>query len=1059
MSFRTSGAPKPPRVFGLALGFVLTLSATLVRPGHAQAPRAEGGEASKASLARYVPRRDLIAYLEFDGLDAHADVWKKTAAYKLLNDTKLGALLEDLAGQGLELVPQSTPPDKQVKPAMVIDLIKYAARYGGAWGAWNHGGKPQNVGIVLVARRGDRPDVRRLLEAAAGRNFAKAGQEGADRAPVQKSGRTFYPIDKEGGWWFENGDLVLSNRPDDVIDVLDGKRPNAVDHALRLTLTQARDGFQPVAAGFVDITGLPPMPPEAAQLGLDGLRRIELQWGFQDDALLAVLGVVAPAPRRGILALLDQPTFHIRSLPPLPAGLTGFTVLSIDLAKTYDQIIGLIKESNPQGADGFDQLEEMIRQRFGFDLRKDLLAGLGPKLSFYAQAPGADVVANPAMAMFGQFTGLTISSQVHGDSMAKVIDPLVTTINLIIQSQRAAARRGQPVPNAGTIAFRKQDGPRPTYVLELPRGALPPPIMAMFQPTLQLGTDQLVFAATTASAQHAIDLSGAPAERLWKPTGAFVPMARRLPEELIFLNVSDPRDAMPAMIEGLPTLLGQMNLLLPAVQAARGAARRAQCTNNLKQIFLGMIQYHDIHNAFPKPTITDKDGKPLLSWRVAILPFIEQGALYNRFKLDEPWDSPHNRELIKEMPPVYSCPERVGSEPGTTNYRVFTGPGALFEKGKGTAIADLTDGLSNTLLAVEAKEAVPWTKPDAELTFDPAAVASLSGAGSPHAGGFNVVFTDGSVRFIPNSINAKLFRNLVTFHGGEIVDLSQIPQPPRPGGQAGAGGSLHVKPDLIPQADALRRLLFPASLAIATDANGVRIVSRGAFPSISSPAASGVLIGLMLPAVQAAREAARRAQCVNNLKQMALAIQNYESANNAFPKPAITDKDGKPLLSWRVAILPFIEQGALYNRFKLDEPWDSPHNRELIKEMPQTFACPSRANVEPGTTTYRVFVGPGALFEEGKDTTLANITDGTTNTIMISESSEAVPWTKPDAELKFDPAANPSLFGAGSSHPGGFNTAFADGTVRFIANAVNLNVFKALITRAGGEVVNRGVFP
>ncbi len=391
MSFRTkkSSLPRWPRILGLALGLVVAMSAVWIQTAHAQAPRAEGGDA-KASLARYVPRQDLVAYLEFDGLDAHADAWKNSAAYKLLNDTKLGALLEDLAGQGLELVQQSTPPDRQVKPATVIDLVKHVAKYGGVFAVWIKfaADAPQNGGFVYVARRGDRPDVNRMLEAAVRRDF-RGGPAGADRPPVQKSGRTYHPLDQENGWWFEKGDLVVSNRPDDVIDVLDGKRPNAVDHPLRIALTKARDGFQPVAAGFVDISALP-MPPQAAQLGLDGLKRIELQWGFQDDALLAVLGVVAPAPRRGILALLDQPTFDIRSLPPLPAGLTGFTVLSIDLAKTYNQIIGMAKEANPQGADGFDQLEGVIRQRFGIDLRQDLLANLGPKLSFYAQAPSAD---------------------------------------------------------------------------------------------------------------------------------------------------------------------------------------------------------------------------------------------------------------------------------------------------------------------------------------------------------------------------------------------------------------------------------------------------------------------------------------------------------------------------------------------------------------------------------------------------------------------------------------------------------------------------------------------
>ena len=83
----------------------------------------------------------------------------------------------------------------------------------------------------------------------------------------------------------------------------------------------------------------------------------------------------------------------------------------------------------------------------------------------------------------------------------------------------------------------------------------------------------------------------------------------------------------------------------------------------------------------------------------------------------------------------------------------------------------------------------------------------------------------------------------------------------------------------------------------------------------------GVLIGLLLAAVQRVREAANQTACRNNLKQIGLAMHNYHSVNNAFPMPAIVDKDGKPLLSWRVAILPFIERGELYNKFHTDEPW------------------------------------------------------------------------------------------------------------------------------------------
>jgi hypothetical protein len=269
--------------------------------------------------------------------------------------------------------------------------------------------------------------------------------------------------------------------------------------------------------------------------------------------------------------------------------------------------------------------------------------------------------------------------------------------------------------------------------------------------------------------------------------------------------------------------------------------------------------------------------------------------------------------------------------------------------------------------------------------------------------------------------------------------------------------SLRLDPDMVPPAEELDRLLFPSSTTLVVDRGGATLTHREAIPTLTSPAAAGAVVALLLPALGSSREAARRAQCVNNLKQIALAMHNYHSANNAFPRPVILDEKGKPLLSWRVAILPYIEQQELYKKFKLDEPWDSPHNKALLKEMPLTYTCPSRTQVVPFTTTYRVFVGNGALFEKDQDIGVADVTDGTSNTLMVAEAKEAVPWTKPD-DLLFDPAAAPSLHGAGSPHPGGFNASIADGSVRFIKTTINLNVFRAVITRAAGEVIGAGAF-
>ncbi|MDR3632455.1 MAG: DUF1559 domain-containing protein [Isosphaeraceae bacterium] len=218
---------------------------------------------------------------------------------------------------------------------------------------------------------------------------------------------------------------------------------------------------------------------------------------------------------------------------------------------------------------------------------------------------------------------------------------------------------------------------------------------------------------------------------------------------------------------------------------------------------------------------------------------------------------------------------------------------------------------------------------------------------------------------------------------------------------------------------------------------------------------AAVLLALLLPAVQAAREAARRSQCVNNLKQIGLALHNYESANSSFPPAAITDKDGKPLLSWRVAILPYIERGDLYNQFHLDEPWDSPHNSALMAQMPVVYRCPSDPVSSPGTTTYQVFVGPGTLFEEDEATKLATVTDGTSNTLAVVETTSAVPWTKPEDQPYGKTLPLPAM---GSHHPGGFNALFADGSVRFLKTSISEQILRGLITRNGGEVLSSDAY-
>ena len=221
-------------------------------------------------------------------------------------------------------------------------------------------------------------------------------------------------------------------------------------------------------------------------------------------------------------------------------------------------------------------------------------------------------------------------------------------------------------------------------------------------------------------------------------------------------------------------------------------------------------------------------------------------------------------------------------------------------------------------------------------------------------------------------------------------------------------------------------------------------------------AAIDTLFAAIETPLQQIRSAAQRSQATNNLQQVALAMHNFYDVHKHFPAAASCSPDGKPLLSWRVYLLPFVEQKHLFDQFHLKEPWDSPHNKTLIGQMPAVFHSP-RSKAEKGKTNYLAPVGNGALYVSSRDEPqFKQITDGTSNTIMVVEVDDphAVVWTKP-ADFSFDPK-NPQK-GIGSLYEGGFNTAFCDGFVRFISRSIDPKTLAALFTRAGGELVRLAV--
>jgi prepilin-type processing-associated H-X9-DG protein len=802
----------------IRLGAALAVAVAALSIGSTASGQATSMKRDLPPLARYVPNENLIAFLEFDGLDAHGPAWTGSAVYKVLTQTKMGALLEDVVTQlvAKALVNMPNVPDKPTA-AETVAALKYLARKG--FVAAMYGQVPAPSGVIVV----------RGAESAEGKKVVGFVRRLMETAP-QKANETHKKRDLTvvmgGAWWAEKDDLVVAFPPienaEAIIDTIDGKHDSVAKLPLWAELSKAEDGFMPILRGFVDFKALPALPPQGAALGFDGVNRIDLRWGLQDDAMVTCFRVIAPAPRRGVVAFLDNPTFTAQTLPPIQAGATSFVAASIDVDATfakYAEILAMGPGAGPQIA----QMQEAVLATTGLKLREDILKHIGPKMALFSKpSAGSKVEIMPGLSV--ALPDLTFIAETDdGSAFEKALDALMAKAIEYQKSDPDADKAGRisrvPAPGKG-------------YSMAPSSTAKPP--LSTLRPTIAAGKSLIAVGTSPAMANAGLTLDGKAAT--WTPPADFAVMAKRLPKDMIFLSVSDPRETLAEALSRLPIAIDALNsamatgrpqmpggprpgpvlkidkskiptaaelnprlspgslalivdeqglslrlrdsfpsagsptingiavaMLMPAAEAAREAAKRSQCVNNLKQMGLAMHNYHSANDKMPQD-IRDEKGKVLLSWRVQILPYLEQGNLYNEFKLDEPWDSAHNKPLIDKMPTVFNCPNRKAPKPGMTNYRGFTGEGGAFEHVDGLNFAGITDGLSNTIAITEFKEAVIWTKPDEAKTDKPWDLI-----GSDHPGGSNALMLDGSVHFMKTTITKAILKALVTRNGGEIV--------------------------------------------------------------------------------------------------------------------------------------------------------------------------------------------------------------------------------------------------------------------------------------------------
>ena len=311
----------------------------------------------------------------------------------------------------------------------------------------------------------------------------------------------------------------------------------------------------------------------------------------------------------------------------------------------------------------------------------------------------------------------------------------------------------------------------------------------------------------------------------------------------------------------------------------------------------------------------------------------------------------------------------------------------------------------------------------------------------------NKVISEGSALALGNVDMKQMIRSLYP-----LLQMAQA------GAAQFTGKAAPFDVSKFPPVDIVEKHLANSTYALSRVQDGVEYSSFESVPGMGPQAAAPITVALLLPAVQATRTAAQRVQTSNDLRQIGLGLHNYNSVNGAFPAPYSTDSSGKPLLSWRVHVLPFIEQESLYKEFHLDEPWDSPHNLKLVEQMPDAYTS-AAADPTGGKTTVLGVAGKGGLFEATKGNqprspkglSLAAITDGTSNTIAVVEAPEqfAVTWTKPD---DFDASVGNAAQKLCENRPG-FNVLFCDGRVTYLATAIDKRILAGMFTTNGREPV------
>lgn len=1012
-------------------------------------------------LAKVAPAECLV-YLSWAGT-ARPDPKSKNQTEQLLAEPEVRVLVAEirrLFRSGAKQMARNQEAEAVRLGENLQDVAETILRHPAAVflsGVSPAGGRPEVRGAVVVRLGDDLKQFHSFLEEIQDRVWK-------DRVrSAQFGGRGWYRISLGEGlpailWGSHQGYLIAAVGEGELESLL--KRMHGEPPAWLAAVRKGCAVPRPANTVYVNIKGIldlawPRIPDPQAKaaletLGLRSVTHLASMTGLDETGVVtrAVLGL--EGDNLGIFRLADAPPLTPADLTPIPRDATIAAAFRLEPERAFETFVDLLGKIDPRAKEGFSRDVRGLDAEVGFSLRDDVLKSLGSVWCVYAAPSGGGVTPSAFTAVVRVKDSARLA-KAHGQLMARLREEFsgedrsdgrspqyrefrfaghdihylgmgraafglgvfavpswcLTRNELILglspQSVKAVLSRASGSPSLARspeVAKLFAAGKAPVKLFYVDTAE----VFRSYYPWVQ--TMLLASSQMSAGGGPQIDLASLPSPgaiaRHLRPTVAAV---WRTPSGIEMVQ----RQTLPVAAIG-PSLLAGASAWMPAIGGARFASQQSRSMNNLKQIGLALHNYADVHRAFPPAYSVNKEGKPLLSWRVHILPYIEQSQLYEQFHLDEPWDSEHNKKLLATVPATYRSPTSKAAA-GKTAYLAVSGPRSVFPGKEPIGFARITDGTSNTVMVVETPDAlaVEWTRPDDFVPDAKDPAKRLLDSRKSVLG----LFADGSVRALSGSLSAETWSALFTRDGGEVISRDQLDgRPP----------ATRLRP-------ARRTPVMPPPAS--------------AEPRSEAPAGP----------FTRAREAARRSQSINNLKQIALALHNYHDTFKTFPAASYPDEKGKPRLSWRVAILPFVEGNQLYREFRFGEPWDSEHNKRLIERMPDVYRSPSSRAAE-GKTNYLTVRGPRTVFPgPGKQVGIRDILDGTSNTIMVVEASDprAVIWTKPD---DFEPDPNDPIRGLVGLQADGFLACLADGSVHYFRAKMEPDTLRALFDRADGQAIN-----